>query len=182
MDWSTVIASAAVSAIVGALVSITAVSQTTVRQRRAERRDDALLTLKRVATTLRSDLRLYELGIRTGNKRTAERSHIDDHRLATAVLDSTENMSRLRTSLVRRRCRRVFGGYWATLAEEMPYADDSLGSAVVPALLGAPRLQASGTLKSSPIDSLLHRAYMEDPGSREQAQLRRELRRLSAGW
>lgn len=182
MDWSTVVVSAAISAIVGALVSIAAVSQTTVRQRRAERRDEALLALKRVVTPLRSDLRLCELGIRTGNKRTSERSHIDDHRLATDVLDSTEKTSRLRSSLVRRRCRRVFGEYWTTLAEEMPYADDSLGSAVVPALLGAPRLLENGTLRSSPVAGLLHRAYMEDPGSREQSQLHRELRRLSAGW
>jgi hypothetical protein len=182
MDWSTVILSAAVSAVVGALVSLAAVSQTTVRQRRAERRDEALLALKKIVVPLRLDLRLYELGVRTGNKRTAERSHVDDHRLATAVLDSTENMGKLRSALVRRRCRRVFGEYWATLAEEMPYADDSLGSAVVPALLGAPMLLESGALKSSPVAGLMHRAYMGDPGSPEQTQLRRELRRLSAGW
>lgn len=182
MDWSTLLVSAAVSALVGALVSIAAVSQTTVRQRRAERRDEALLALKRVVMPLRMDLRLFELRVRTGNKRTAERSHVDDHRLATAVLDTTEDMGRLRSLLVRRRCRRVFGEYWTTLAEEMPYADDTLGSAVVPALFGAPRLVESGALKSSPMDGLFHRAFMEDPGNREHAQLRRELRRLSAGW
>jgi hypothetical protein len=182
MDWSTLIVSAAVSAVVGALVSIAAVSQTTVRQRRADRRDQALVALKKIVVPLRMDLRLFELRVRTGMKRTAERSHIDDHRLATAVLDTTEDMGRLRRLLVRRRCRRIFGEYWASLAEEMPYADHSLDSAMVPALLGAPRLLESGALKSTPMDGLFHRAYMRDPGGREQAQLRKELRRLSAGW
>ena len=41
VDWSTVLVSTALSALVGTLVSLAAVSQTTTRQRKAERRDQA---------------------------------------------------------------------------------------------------------------------------------------------
>ena len=59
VDWSTLIASAGVSAVVGAVVSLVAVSQVTVRRGRAERREAARLAVAAAVKPLQLELARY---------------------------------------------------------------------------------------------------------------------------
>lgn len=72
---------AGVSAVVGAVVSLVAVSQVTVRRARAERREAARLAVAAAGKPLQLELAryTYAAGQRTSSKRDNEAAHMDDH-------------------------------------------------------------------------------------------------------
>lgn len=182
VDWSTVALSTALSAVVGTLVSLAAVSQTTIRQRRAERRDEARQRLAATVAAMRANVRKYQAGRHRGMKRDDPNTmHGDDYTLVSAVLHVAESLSPTRRYLVRRRCRRLFGAWLTETAEISPTESSSPGAFLAPLFAAAfaegeyadPEKRSTGTL---------HRALLTDPGSPELAQLERDLRRLATGW
>lgn len=179
VTWITVLVSAAISALTGTVVSLLAVSQVTVRQRRATQRAEARDELRSLVSPLLADLRKYQLNLKSSLEREAERAILDDHRIVTEILAAAAPLSWWRRKLVRRRCNHIFGAYWTQLAEDLPFnvGSDSLGAVFVP-FLQAARLEADGKLSGSPVNSAIHKAYMENPGHARQERLARELRYL----
>ncbi|MEP7739153.1 hypothetical protein ABKW28_15995 [Nocardioides sp. 31GB23] len=182
LDWSTVALSTALSALVGTLVSLAAVSQTTIRQRRAERRDEARQRLAETVAPMRAKVRKYQAGRHGSLKRDEPHTMVgDDYTLVSAVLYVAESLSPIRRHLVRRRCRQLFGKWLTETAAISPADGSSPGAFLAPLFVAAfaedeyadPEKRATGTL---------HRALMTDPASPELARLERDLRRLSAGW
>ncbi len=179
VDWLTLIASAGVSPVVGAVVSLVAVSQVTVRRARAERREAARLAVAAVVKPLQLELAryTYAAGQRTSSKRDNEAAHMDDHRHVVAILGAAPDLPAWRRRLVDRRCRRVFGAYWCDLARDYPSAGETGGGSLT-AWLASSMQDHHGA--EDPRSSHLHRAYATPPGSPVQDELRRELRRLAA--
>lgn len=169
-------ASAGVSAVVGAVVSLLAVSQTTVRQRRAERREAARLNLRQTVGALLDELARYQYQAgRPAPKRDDQHAHPEDHAAVVAIRAAAEDLPAWRRALIDRRSRRVFGAYWTDLARDYPSQLDG-GSGSFTAQLAAHFHGRGG----DPLDSLIHRAYAHPPGHPTQTDLRRELRRLAA--
>lgn len=181
MDWSTVLASAGVSAVVGAVASLLAVSQTTVRQQRAARRELARHILRQAVAPLLDELARYEYLRRDNAKarRSGEAADMEDHARVVAIRAAATDLLGWRRALVDRRCGLVFGEYWTNLARDYPTkaaaGPGSLGAWFAAAVSDHDRKPGAG-----PRDGLMHRAYSRPPGDPLQAELRRELRRLAA--
>lgn len=181
MDWSTVILSTGVSAVVGSVVSLLAVSQTTIRQRRAERHDQARQDLRKLLAPLRTDLRKYQSRMNAGLKREDLTTHHgDDYALASQVLVMAEQLSNGRRWLVRRRTRRLLGSFMFNVADIAPLKGDTLG-ALAPLLVAQYDPSKANVEEADDRFGELHRALMTNPGSPELAKLERELGRLAAG-
>jgi hypothetical protein len=178
MDWSTVLVSTSLSAVVGALVSLLAVSQTTTRQRRAERRDDGRQRLKAVVAPRQVAVKKYQSKLLSSLKREEQVIHGDDYSFASEVLAAAEELSSWRRWLVNRRARRVIGAFIVDTAAVSPGEGDSWGGVAVLLI----RQYTSHDL-SEPARriGLYHHALMTDPGSTELKRLEKELRRLAAG-
>lgn len=179
MDWSTLFASAGVSAVVGAVVSLMAASQLTVRSARAERREAARLAVAAAVEPLRVALARYQYLSPREAKRTNEQSHLDDHAKAVRVLRAAGELPWWRRRLVERRCRMVFGDYWTNLALDFPSAseDNSLGSWLAASVRDSIVKEGAG-----PLDGLLHRTYCQQADGPLGPVLRKQLRRLAACW
>ncbi|GAA4709021.1 hypothetical protein GCM10025782_01330 [Pedococcus ginsenosidimutans] len=173
--------SAAISAVVGAGVSLLAVSQTTIRQRRAESRDDARLELRRVLQPMRAKVRKYRARMLSGMKRDAHRIEGDDYVLASAVLAAADGLHPVRRWLVLRRARRVFGPFMVAVADLSPTQGDTLGS-IAPLLMAQHDPSKLGLADDELRLGLLHEALVCDPGSEQVRRLERELTRLASGW
>ena len=179
MDVATLLASAGVSAVVGAVVSVLAVSQTTVRRAKAERADAARQAVQAVVAPMRDELARYEFRQRPEPLRGPGRSHMDDHAAVVQVLDAATGLPAWRRWLVARRCRRVFGAYWTDLAIEYP--GDPTDAHTFSAWLASSLTRGRGSIPrgAGPLDGLLQRAYSELPGHSRLKDLRDELRSLS---
>ena len=117
VTWESAVVTAAISAIVGAVVSLLAVSQVTVRQRRAERRDDARIELRATVQPLRANVRRYQAGVNPGMRRDNNvQIHADDYVLASRLLTTAgrlgalASMARKATSTPHRRYVRLGSG------------------------------------------------------------------------
>ncbi len=179
MEWPTVLLSAGISAVVGAVVSLLAVSQVTTRRARAERADASRRALAAVVGPLRSDLRKYQLGMNRGLQRGPATAQLDDHRLVSGILAASSDLPWWRRRLVERRCRRVFGDHWTDLARDWPYDPSSVGAALGPSLMAGIRAGKNGQ-SAAPVAGLIHRAYTNAPGHVLLQQLDRQLRLLAA--
>jgi hypothetical protein len=116
VDWLTVTISTALSAVVGTVVSLAAVAQTTTRQRRAERRDAARQQIKELVTRPLAQVTTYRAGLNKGIQKGEEdhnRMRGDDYTLASRVLTLADELGPMRRWLVMRRCRRLFGPFIA---------------------------------------------------------------------
>lgn len=179
VDWSTVLASAGVSAVVGAVVSLLTVSQTTVRRARAERRETARLAVADTAAPLVRELTRYRFQRENGKpRRDNANAHLDDLGKVMALRKAAANLSWWRRWLVDRRCRRVFGDYWADLARDYP-SDRPAGESEFSTWLAA---SMSDRHRGDPRESLIHRTYAAPPADPLAGKLARELRLLAAAW
>lgn len=181
VDWSTLLASAGVSAVVGAVVSLLTVSQATVRRARAERREAARRAVSAAVSPVLDEVARYEYLRPPEPKRTLEQSHMDDHARLVIVRRAAADLPAWRRWLIDRRCRRVFGHYWTDLARDYPSALDS-DSGSLTSWLAASTRDYRASAGRGPVDGLLHRAYCERAGHPLVHKLRRELRRLAAAW
>lgn len=172
------LASTGVSAVVGAVVSLLAVSQTTVRRARAERREAARLAVRERVAPLLAELARYEYLRPPEPRRSAERSHMDDHAAVMSIRRAAADLPPWRRWLVDRRCRRVFGAYWTDLARDYPSAKSEGNESFSAWFAASVRDRREGD--PSPLDGLMQRAYSESPGHPMLRELRRELRRLAA--
>lgn len=178
MDWSTVFLSAGVSAVVGAVVSLLTVSQTTVKRARAERREAARVALAARVAPLIDDLARYRFRrSRPKPLREPDLAEFDDHATVVGIRAAAADLPPWRRRLVDRRLRAVFGTTWTDLAIDYPTkpdANESRGAWLAVAL------ENSETPDTVPDYGLLHRAYSARPGDPSQDELTRALRRLAA--
>lgn len=179
VDWSTLLASAGVSAVVGAVVSLLAVSQTTVRRAKAERADASRLAVRECVAPLLAELARYQYVGLERAKREAETSHMDDHAHVVAIRSAAADLPGWRRWLVDRRCRRVFGDYWTDLARDYPSVGRETGGTLT-AWFAASVAESKRPPGARPVDGLMHRAYSQQSGHTLVDRLRRELRRLAA--
>lgn len=181
MEWGTVLASAGVSAVVGAVVSLLAVSQVTVRQARAAEREDARRSIRELAETQVRLVMRYSFVEREGSRAMRDSddgtSHLDDHTTVAAILIAARGLSKMRRRLVERRCRRIFGRYWVDLALYYPSASANGEESFLVWLTANTGIVPT---KNDSWESLIHRAYSKPPGAPEQRELGHELRRLAA--
>jgi len=185
VDWATIAISAGISAVISSslsvLVSLATTSSITVRQARAQRRENARLALAQVAEELRLALAQYRANTRSSAQRDPKKAHSEDQRWATRILTAAADLGRIRRWLVKRRCRRIFGNFWTDMADIYPANEpaktlgDAVGAALVVQFQQAERGEQADTT-----GHLLHSAYVADPGDRIQAKLDRELRLLRA--
>jgi hypothetical protein len=125
MNWETVLVSAAISTVVSALITLLMAGRVAIRQRRAEAAEAGLVELRTTVDPWRLEVTQYGLGMANSLRRDSSASHGDDHARATQVMNTALKLRRVRRWLVRRRCRAVFGAYWTTLAEQMPWNGES---------------------------------------------------------
>lgn len=181
MQWSTLIASAGVSAVVGAVVSLFAVSQVAVRQARAIAREDARRSVRELADAQVRRAMRYAFAPRDGDRaiRAADDglSHLDDHSVVAAILVAARGLSAPRRWLVRRRCRAIFGNYWTELALLYPAASANGEESF---LLWLTANAGAVPIANDSCESLMHRAYSKPPGDSSQDQLRKQFARLSS--
>ncbi len=177
-DWGTVAASAGVSAVISAVVSLLTIHQVTVRRARAERADASRQAVRKAVEPLLRELARYQYFGREEPKRTSEMSHMQDHTYLVQVRAAATDLSGFRRWLVDRRCRRTFGGYWTDLAIDLPTGANDAGTFSAWLASGL----KDGQLKTGegPLDGLVHRAYSLPPGHELQKKLRRNLKRLAA--
>lgn len=180
MDWSTVLLSAGVSAIVGAVVSIVAVSQVTVRRAQAESRYQAAQQIKALVAPEIARVVKYQAGMDEGQRREGGRYHSADFVMASQVLAIAESLGWLRRRFVRRRCRLVYGAFTTRLAEVSPTDGASLGSVMAPLMSAT----YGGGDPSGSADNLLdgraYEAMTEDHEAPEVKRFLRDLRRLAS--
>lgn len=174
--------STAVSAVVGTLVSLAAVAQTTTRQRRAERRDAARQGIRHAVAPLRGQLRKYQARMLSSLKREEpEIINGDDYALVSALLPVAEELHPVRRWLVRRRIRRLFGPLIFKTADVAPMEGSSLG-AIAPLLIAEYDPSKIGNDRHGKRFGLVQEALSTEPSSKALSRLERELRRLAAGW
>lgn len=175
INWPTLFASAGVSAVVGSVVSLIAVSSVTVRTERAKRREAARVALKQAVQPLLADLARYQFSdLRTSAKREGNSLPLEDYETVVKIREAALGLSALRRSMVDHRCREIFGRSWVQLAEDYP-AGASGG-------LGAYLASATNSRGNEPHDgasSLFHRTYSKPPSQGGGKALRRQLRLLS---
>ena len=179
MDWSTVLASAGVSTVVSAFVSLFFVRQTTVAQARAERAEASRLVLAGVVGKMMRDLAQDQGGMRQSLRREPGTAHMEDQNRAGEVLAAIDGLPGWRQQLVTRRVRKLFGAYWTEQAALFPRADDpSLGTSVAAHIVRSIKLERAG---ENPDTSghLYHRAYCQEPGHPLLTRLGRQLSRLA---
>ena len=181
VTWESAVVTAAISAIVGAVVSLLAVSQVTVRQRRAERRDQARVELHEAVQPLRADVRKYQARIKSGMKRDQNAViQGEDYAYATQWLTIAARLHPVRQWLVRRRTRRLVGKLIWQVADISPMRDEGLGS-IAPLLFAQVTPEQFGLQEGDSPFGLLHEALTTDPGSPQLRRLERSLARLAAG-
>ncbi len=151
MDTASVIA----SALAAGAVAIGVAGRVAHHQARGGRTDAARQELAAVVAPLRAELTSYRAGMSTGLRRD-NTSHGQDYVLASEVLAASHRLPYLRRRGVQRRCRRLVGPYWMSLAEVQP-ADTpnrTMGTLI------AAEVNAAGTGldKSQATAGLLHRA------------------------
>ena len=179
MDWSTVIASAGVSAVVGTSASYLAVSGITVRQAKAGRRYAASEAISEVVAPILANVVKYQAGM---NRIQREEGvyHGGDFVTASAILTASKQLGTVRHWLVVRRCRRLFGAFTTKLADVSPTQGDSLGAFLAPVLAAE---YGDGALKEESqnrLSGLMYEALTKECHAREVTTLIRELRRLAA--
>lgn len=183
MDIATLLASAAISALVGTLVSLAAVSQTTVRRMRAEQAEEARRRIAGLLSELRRDVMLYRMGSKHSMQREANTYHSSDFVLASDIDEVADPLPWWRRALIHRRLRIVVGKNFADLAQiHRIDAERSLGSMIGPLLfqqVNDPKHRAgSATL----LDGLLHRALSPQAEPHLVKKLERQLRLLARCW
>lgn len=182
MEWGTLLATAGVSAVVSALVSLWAVRMVTVRRAKAERADAARRAVRAEAEKLLRALARYRYTEGRPTPARGNTAEADDHAAVVRIRNAATDLPAWRRWLVDRRCRRVFGDYWTDLAIDYPSDLESGAGTFIAHLnerLRAKRADGRGN-QSTPADSLIHRAYSELPGHPALDELRRELRHLAA--
>lgn len=181
MDVPTILVSAGVSAVVGALVSLAAVSQVTIRRSRAERAEAARRAVRAMVGPLLLDVRRYRAEMSAGLQREQDTGQGEDYVTVSRLLTVAADLSCWRRTLVLRRSRRIFGRAWTDLAELSPADPSSPGSLFAPILQAQYRAARLGAVtESRPPPGLLHRAFCQPPNGALLPRLDRELRRLAA--
>lgn len=180
VQWETVLASAGVSAITGAVVSVLTISQITVRKARAERREASRLAVRAAVEPLLQELTRYIYAdARITPKRDTDQTHLEDFAHVLRVRAAARDLPAWRRALVDRRCRHIFGPYWVDLARDYPTsADADPSSATFAARLGSSMSRASSE-REAPASSLFHRTYATPPSKRPGKRLTRELELLA---
>lgn len=182
VDWVTVVVRAAISAVVGAVVSLIAVHGQTVRRMRAETSETARRTIREALAPTRLEVRRYRLdrSREAGPKRKADTAHGDDLVLTTTVVNAAEGFGAIRRHLFGLRSRRVFGREFYRIAS-MHHPDDAASSTSLMMVAMIRGIDQTG----NPIiftDGLLHRALASSPTSPLVRKLDRHITRLARGW
>lgn len=179
MDLDTILVSAAVSAIVGAVVSLLAVSQVTVRQAKAQRAYEAHQAVNAVVEPWVSDVGMYRLHRLSSLERQPDTPHAEDHARVTEVLGAADGLPAWRRWLVRRRLLRLFGPFWLDLGSHRPADTSTLGSSMAVILQAQMHASRHGHDHREQVSGLYHRALSQEPGHPLQDRLIRELGRLA---
>jgi len=178
MELQVILLSAGVSAVVGALVSLVAVAQVTVRQAKAQGGFEARQVVAKVVQPWISDVGMYRLRRLASMQREPDRAHADDHARVSDVLTAGANLPNWRLRLVRRRLNRLFGPFWLELASLRPADTSTTGSTFAVILQAELHARDQGEDPRRRVSGLYHRALSQEPGHPLQDRLLRELRRL----
>ena len=179
MAIETILVSAAISAIVGALVSIFAVAQLTVRRVRAERAEQATLAIRELVRELQLALLQFGAEIATNLRRDSS-AHTQDAVLAGKILVAAEDLGSIRRISVSRRVRRLVGKAWFETAVISGGDANSVYEAATIAQVLA--MKANPRTKRTHVDGLIQRALMGDAHTATFRRLQRDLKLLAKGW
>ena len=178
LSWQVALVSATISAVVGTLVSLLAVSQTTVRRAKAERRDEARQQISGIVQEHRLAVKQYRYGINTSLKRAPNSPELSDYQFARCVLHGAAALVWWRRFLIRRRLTNLVGSLYVEFAELNPVEGGDMAG-----LANLIRLrQTTNQDLGSPTEALYHRAFSESPESPELLELERQLARLGDAW
>lgn len=172
----TLIASAGVSAVVGAVVSLLAISTVTTRRDRAERREAARVEVRDCVAEVENQLARY---LYTGG--TAPRTMdgpmlTEDLQHVIRIRRAAHELPNWRRAAIDFRLGRIFGRGWVLLARDYPsqYPDDG-EAALTTSMAGL----FKGYNMPDPRHSMIHRIYATPVGGGDAKALRKELRRLA---
>lgn len=183
MDVPTLLASAGISAVVGTLVSLLAVSQVTVGKMRAERAEEARLTIRTFLRQPVRDIAAYRAGDADNLQRDAAVAQMQDAEDAATILEAGRNLRWWPRQVLRWRIRRVYGREFTALAERYSSPEARTFGALLAPML---RKQVRSSRRGKPVtmlDGLLHRALSSSPESFLVKRLRVELYLLQlCGW
>lgn len=183
MDVPTLLASAAISAIVGTLVSLVTVSQVTVGRMRAERAEEARLTIRAFLRQLIKDVSAFQTGDADNMERDPDIAHFQDAHDAAKILEAAEGLRWWPRQVVRWRTHRIYGREFAALAERYSSSEERTMSAMLGPMFRKQLQRSPNGKPVTMLDGLLHRALCSRPESWSVKRLRLELHLLSScGW
>lgn len=183
MDVPTLLASAAISAVVGTLVSLVAVSQVTVGKLRAERAEEARRSIRAFLLQLNRDVLAYQAGDAPNLQRDPTTAHIQDAEDAATILEAAQDLPRWPRLVLRRRVYRIYGREFSALADRYSSTEERTLRAMLAPMVRK-QIESSGRGKQvTMLDGLLQRALSSSPKSMLVKRLRIELYLLrSCGW
>lgn len=183
MDVPTLLASAGISAIVGTLVSLLAVSQVTVGKMRAERAEEARLTIRAFLRQTIRDVAAYQAGDAENLQRDPAVAHIQDAEDAATVLGAAQNLRWWPRQVLRWRTHRIYGREFSALAERYSSTEERTLRAMLAPMIKKQLQKSRSGRQVTMLDGLLHRALSSRPESFLVKRLRVELYLLqSCGW
>jgi hypothetical protein len=183
MDIPTLLASAGISAVVGTMVSLVAISQVTVGKMRAERAEEARREIRAFLRKVIRDVANYQAGHAEHMQRDPSRGHIQDAEDAAVILSSAQDLRWWPRQVVRLRTRRIYGREFAALAERYPSPEARTMGALLGPMIKRQLQAPSGGKAVTMLDGLLHRALSSSPNASQVRRLRVELHLLSmCGW
>lgn len=183
MDIPTLLASAGISAIVGTIVSLLAVSQVTVGKMRAERAEESRRTIRAFVRKLSRDVAAYQAGEAAHLQRDTSPAHLQDAEDAATILAAAQDLRLWPRIVLRLRTRRIFGRQLTALAERYPSAEERTFGAMLAPMLRKQLQKTPGSKPVTMLDGLIHRALSSAPNHWRVRQLRLELYLLGlCGW
>ena len=180
MDVILLLVTGLVSAAVSVLVSLLAVPATTVRQMRAEAREQSRRELAEAARALQREMRSHAYSRQPRGQRDIDQHVTDDLVKARALVEPAQRLGWFRRMFVFRRLRKVFGPFNVSNARLMK--DNSGDSAFVAVLRGMFREKEDGTTIRFTSKGLWHEALSSPSGHKKVKQCTRHLWWLEHGW
>jgi hypothetical protein len=195
IDWSNVVTSGSVSAVVGGVVALVTARQVAGRQHRGHAAVDARCRLREVVRPELTMVRQYKAGEATSRARGAARSssvakrwpldyHVHDFAFCGRVLAAAEDLPRWRAYLIKRRLRTLFGErtFNACDANGADAGQESFARSRLHWQYGEQRNEADPDTLARKDCGTYDKALRCASDTREVASLARSMHRLSRGW
>lgn len=195
VDWQSVVTSGAVSAVVGGIVALITARHVAGRQEAGRAAAHARGNLREIVRPALLEVTRYKTGEATSPTRGPGRPnsfakrwpvayHVHDFALCGSVVAATEDLSRWRAFLVKRRLRKLFGKRTVEVCEANgPDAGvESWARSRLHWQYDGPRNEADPDTLALEDCGAYDKALRCPADSREMASLVRSMRRLSHGW